>query len=378
MEHQNAKTLLSKYQSGQATDAERAMLEKWILQYNEDQTELHSQRIEELAGQIYKQLPGKKHRQNIRLWSIVTTAAALTLLTLGTWIYFGKTPISQTAPVSDILPGTNKAILSLANGRTINLKSNKTGINISADNITYNDGTKINTQVIPILPSMPLGPVPEPGPTSLNTITVPKGGQYQLRLSDGTKVWLNASSILHFPASFSGLSERKIELLGEAYFEVAKDSKHPFIVKTHRQQIKVLGTHFNLEAYPTQDITTTLLEGSVKVSDATRPVSGAIILKPGEQSRYIAGKLSSQPADLTLVLAWKKGKTVFKNAELKTIMTQLERWYNFETIYKSYPAEARFSGSVSRSKNISQVLDLLASTGEVHFKVEERKVIVMK
>ncbi len=164
---------------------------------------------------------------------------------------------------------------------------------------------------------------------------------------------------------------------GEAYFSVSKDKAHPFIVTTKGQDVTVLGTEFNINAYSAETtIKTTLIEGSVKVNAKAHKLEKT--LRPGQQANYSSSDIIIKAADLDLETAWKRGKTEFEDADLKTVMTMLERWYDIETVYQTNNTESRFTGTVSRSKNISAVLKLLESTGEVHFKIEGRKVIVMK
>ena len=210
-----------------------------------------------------------------------------------------------------------------------------------------------------------------------NTITTPNGGQWQVVLSDGTKVWLNAASSISYPSTFAKRENRIVVLTGEAYFEVAKDASHPFIVISGNQRIEVLGTHFNISSY-TDDpaISTTLLEGSVKVS-----LSGQkhdVYLKPGEQALSSKQGIRIRQVDVTEALAWKEGYFRFDDEPITSIMSKLARWYDIEVHYQDTTNKEAFYGRVSRNKNLSQVLKALETTKTVQFKVEGRRVTVLK
>jgi len=202
------------------------------------------------------------------------------------------------------------------------------------------------------------------------------GGEYQVVLADGTKVWLNALSSIRFPTSFKG-SERKVEITGEAYFEVAKNARMPFRVIGGSQTVEVLGTHFNINAYPDESaVATTLLEGSVKVAMHD---GQAKVLKPGEQALIFKENNSFRvkEVDAEDAVAWKNGYFQFNDDDLKTIMNQLSRWYNVEIVYQQANLDQKFGGTISRSKNLSQVLRILELTGNVRFRVEGRRITVM-
>jgi ferric-dicitrate binding protein FerR (iron transport regulator) len=208
-----------------------------------------------------------------------------------------------------------------------------------------------------------------------------------VKLPDGSRVWLNAASSLKYPVSFSSLKDRRVELHGEAYFEVAKDKLHPFLVETDGQEVTVLGTHFNIKAYrQDKNIVTTLAEGSVRVgyqasawSDHGKIVyKDEVILSPGQQSLLKGETISVSKADMEESLAWKDGNFVFNDANIEKIMQDIARWYNIEVFYEGPSPTGAFSGNISRSKNISQILKALESTKLVHFKIEGRKVYVSK
>lgn len=312
----------------------------------------------------------------------VAVAAAVAVITLGIWLYYtprhpdaGQDP-GRAQYANDIAPGKNTATLTLANGKTIKLSDAKAGVVIGDDKLTYDDGSAIRH------PELVSGS--RTGEASMLTASTPRGGTYQVVLPDGTHVWLNADSKISFPSQFNG-KERRILMEGEAYFEVSKVYSSsrasaatrdlvPFIVETNRQTIEVLGTHFNVSAYADEkDVMTTLLEGKVKVKGD----GNTITLAPGEQAYSgLDGIRGLKTDDPDAVIAWKEGDIVL-DADIQTIMRQLSRWYNVEVIYEGKVSSQEFGGTISRSKNISEVLNVLQSTGRIKFKIEGRRVTVM-
>ncbi|WP_316816153.1 FecR family protein [Pedobacter nyackensis] len=273
----------------------------------------------------------------------------------------------------DIPPGGNKAVLTLADGKTITLNEAADGelVKVEGMVIRKTGQGQLVYEVVGNDASAAAG--------SYNTISTPKGGTYQIILPDGTKVWLNAASKLKFPTSFVSLNERKVELSGEAYFEVTKDASQPFRVLTVKQEVQVLGTHFNISSYAEESaVKTTLFEGSVKVKNLQGVKEGHIILKPGQQSIINEGVIKVTKADVDEVLAWKNGVFVFNDEPLESIMKKVSRWYDVEVIYEGVDKNKLFGGSVSRFDNVSKVLRQLELTGGVHFKIEEGRIIAMK
>lgn len=205
----------------------------------------------------------------------------------------------------------------------------------------------------------------------MNELITPPGGEYQVKLSDGTRVWLNAASSLKYPERFTD-SVRKVVLTGEAYFEVSKDAVHPFIVETANSDIRVLGTHFDVNAYPADNITTvTLAEGSVKLN-------GAVILKPQERGLIGApGEIKVEAADLQAALAWKEGRFFFRMTSMEEVMRQVSHWYNARIVYKDNVTE-HFNASIPRDVPASRLLHLLESTGRVHFNIQDNTITVLR
>jgi len=307
-----------------------------------------------------------RHR-NLYWRKIAAAAIILITLSAGAFYYSSRMDRKSDKLVHDIAPGGNKAILTLANGKRISLTDAKNGQLAAQSGVTV---TKLaDGKIIYAL---------EPGNAAnatLNSIETPRGGQYQLILPDGSKVFLNAASSLIYPASFVALKERRVELKGEAYFEVAKDKSHPFIVKAQNQEIKVLGTHFNINSYADEPMTkTTLVEGSVLVK-----ASGIEqILKPGSQAINGFGGLRIVEANMDEVLAWKNGYFMFDSESIESVMRKISRWYNIDVAFKGNVSKDKFGGTVSRFANVSQVLRKLEYTNKVHFIIEEGRITVTK
>lgn len=317
----------------------------------------------------------KKSIKKINLWKRVA-AAVLILIIGGAGSYFFMKKHSapqqqmQTAQTThDILPGGNKATLTLSNGKTIILNKANNGMLASAGNmnvIKVNNGMltyKVNTSTN-LAPSM----------VQYNTLTVPRGGQFQLTLSDGTKVWLNAASSIRYPVAFTG-KERVVEITGEAYFEVAKDATEPFIVKRGSMVVQVLGTHFNVNAYNDEGIMkVTLLEGLIKVQ-LTNGGRQSTIVHPGEQAQLNkAGAIKlMKDANVNDAVSWKNGFFSFRNDNLEEVLLKLSRWYNVDVVYDSgVNNQQQFSGRIDRNLTLSQVLKGLELT-HAHFKIEANR-----
>ncbi len=300
-------------------------------------------------------------------------AAILILVVAGTLFLMKGNPkqidsqnnIVQATPV-EIEPGKTGAILTLNDNTTVVLDSLGNGL------VTHQNGTKVllrngqllyqadKTQAI----------------VAYNTMTTPKGRQFQLVLSDGTKVWLNAASSIRYPTVFSN-KERKVEITGEAYFEVAHNASAPFKVKVNAEtEIEVLGTHFNINSYENEEsINTTLLEGSVRVKN----ISSAIVLAPGQQARVNGEEKIKvfNDVDVEQVMAWKNGVFNFNDATLQEVMRQLERWYDIEVRYEKAVPRLEFYGKMGKDLSLQTVLRGLEKSN-VHFRLEEgRKLVVL-
>lgn len=381
MSKEEAKSLLDKYLNGNCSEKEKAIVERWYASESSKQQlaamdeEFLPEKDEiwtELLERIEKEQKAKKSKNLILIWG--SSAAAIILLTIGIANYFIKektTPITASIPEAgtfDRNPGSNKAILTLGDGRKIILDEtgNGTIANQSGIKITKaSDGSIIYD--IPEVAQQPHENIP------FNTIETPKGGKYQIILPDQTKVWLNAASTLKFPAVFTG-DERLVELSGEAYFDVSKDTNMPFNVKAKEINVLVTGTQFNIMAYRDETFSaTTLVEGSVNVSNAFHK----ILLSPGEQAlNNDSDKLSKRAVDVEEAIAWKSGLFQFNNADIHTVMNQLSRWYDVSVEYKSRIPDKRFGGYISRDSKLSQVLKMLELSG-LKFEIKENKIIVL-
>ncbi|SDJ91378.1 FecR family protein [Pedobacter sp. ok626] len=327
---------------------------------------------EEMDVLYYKLTSNKGFNKvpKVKLWPKIAIAASVAIaLSTGIWFFVAHQRMinvqSQMVNNNNISPGHNQATLILSNGKHINLSDTKTGVVIDAARLSYNDGTEIK----------------ESKPTSLLTITTPNGGTYEIRLSDGTKVWLNATSTIKFPSTFTKSKYRKVELTGEAYFEVEKDKKMPFIVVTRGQEVEVLGTHFNINSYPDEASTkTTLLEGSVKVSvinAKTLHQASPSILKPGMQFIFTSSGVRIQELkDPEEAISWKSGYFTFNREYLDEVMRKVSRWYNVDIVYKNEQIKLiPFSGTITRFTNVSEVLKMLELTGKVKFTIEGKNII---
>lgn len=329
-------------------------------------------------------LEPKRRLRMLPVWKWASVAAAAcVLLIAGYWVFKPAAqkeaqPVVQTENANpDLLPGKkNKAVLILADNKQIVLDSTGTGMLSMQGNasvrkdangqIIYETGNAQNT----------------PPEVVYNILEIPNGGEYELVLSDGSKVWLNSASRIKFPVNFSG-NTRDVEISGEAYFEIAKDKARPFKVHFNTSTVEVLGTHFNVNAY-NNEVTqaVTLLEGSVKVSN----LQECIKIKPGQQA--VLGnenKLKVKEVDVEEAVAWKNGLFIFVDEDIKSIMRKLARWYDFTPEYQGNISEEEFGGMISKYRNISEVLKMFESTGTIHFKIipgdssgKGKKVIITK
>ncbi|SDJ21871.1 FecR family protein [Pedobacter sp. ok626] len=378
--------LYEKVFSGNCTLEERQQLLNYLddfelqdLPWDADQMGDKQQAHDRLQEQLQLQIavvPTRKISIGLFKWM----AAAVALFGISVAVYLvNQRPTKPLAIVknrpkllkNDALPGGDKAILTLANGSQIVLDSAHTGqlaqqggtiIGKTANGQLVYDATKSTGDS-------------HSTTASLNTITTPRGGQYTVVLPDGTKVWLNAASSLRFPASFTG-KERNVELSGEGYFEVAKNAAKPFKVKVNKVEVEVLGTHFNIMAYKDEPkIETILLEGAVKIKNG----AAEALLKPGQEA--LAGQtdtyLKVQQANVEEAMAWKNGYFLFNAENIRSIMRKISRWYDVDIVYVGNVENKDFDGSVSRFKNVSEVLKMLELTDAIHFKVEEGRIIVM-
>lgn len=273
--------------------------------------------------------------------------------------------VEKPVMAKDILPGGDKATLTLADGSTMVLDDMTNGM------VTEENGIRISKKdgqvVYEILHQE------NPKEAVYNTIRTPVGGQYHIVLPDGSNVWLNSESSLHFPTVFTG-SERKVDLTGEGYFEITKNKSSPFVVEAPQTSVKVLGTHFNLMAYANEGAPeTTLLEGSVQVGNGTN----SKIIVPGQQA--ISGpNILVKNVDIEESIAWKNGYFQFESESLSSIMRQLKRWYGVEVENEQFIPEKHFTAVISRNTTLSQVLSMLEMSGELKFKIEGKRITIQE
>ena len=327
-----------------------------------------------LFQRIVKTPPVPQRRIKVALIRKYAAAAAILLLAgIGGFYWYQQ---KQDAPAlaknnnsrqirQDVKPGTNKAVLTLADGSTITLDS--------AGNQQLQQG---NTAVHQQGGTLQYNAAGQATVISYNTLTTPRGGQFQITLPDGTKVWLNAASSLRFPVAFTG-KQREVTLTGEAYFEVVHNAVMPFKVQVQGMEIVDLGTRFNIMAYPDEAaIKTTLAEGAVGVSDGKRET----LLKPGQQAvlaRQGAGGIKVKTVDVEQAIAWKNGEFYFDHTSIYEIMRQVARWYDVEVNYQD-SLDAYLSGNIRKNVNVSEVFRMLELAGNVRFKIADKKATVMK
>ncbi|WP_316793666.1 FecR family protein [Pedobacter frigoris] len=369
--------LADKVSAGSASKSEISLYNAYLnflgKNTSADESGLSSEEVSVLWDKINMSIDRVPEVKSSRLFYKVAIAASLLLIS-GFGIYFfnsyKQTQVKvQMELASDIQPGSNKAILTLANGRKMVVDQNSRGKITSEKGVTIGllkDGEVVyeatNTE--------------NEAFSAYNKMETNTGGQSRLILPDGTKVWLNSSSSLRYPVLFNS-GERRVELTGEAYFEVAKDKSKVFKVITNMQEVQVLGTKFNVNAYPEEQNTkTTLLEGSVNVGLINK--APACLLKPGQQAIQIGQQFKVSTVDTEEFISWKDGYFLFNNEPISTAMRKLARWYDVEVVYEGDFADINFGGTVFKSNTLKKTLKLLESTNRLKFKVEGRRIRVMK
>jgi transmembrane sensor len=319
--------------------------------YDRQRAEVIYQEIVKSEGYTAAVWPVKKSKR-IKLWVklSLSAVAATIVIAFGTWLYYKPLQLvnPKSALANHIVPGKNAATLSLADGKVFILDTTKNSV-VVADSITVE---------------------------TMLTASTPRGGTYAFTLPDGTKVWLNAASNLTFASTINSADTRTVELTGEAYFEVAHNKTKPFLVKTGAQTVQVLGTHFNVKAYPDETTTkTTLLEGLVRVSSKENQ---AVNLLPNQQA-LLSSTLHVVPIDAQDAVAWKNGFFMFDNETLESAMQPIARWYDVDVVFEDEASKAGvYFGKISRYDNISKVLNMLTKTDLVAFRIEGKTIHVTK
>lgn len=373
MEEQEIKYLLDRYTEGTASNEEVAMLESWYLQFTLPETEVLS---EEERFNTFKRVSenlniSKQGKTQITLWrSIAAAAILLIVVSAGLVLFYNRADDNHEIVRDDAAPGGNNAFLTLSDGKRIDLSKAKNG------EIAEQAGIKVTKLANGQLIYETSASASKSASNVVNTIETPRGGTYMIILPDGTKVWLNAASTLNYPTVFEQKKQRKVQLKGEAYFEVKHNASSPFLVETDQQTVEVLGTHFNINAYRDENnVSTTLLQGSVSVHAGL----SNLLIKPGEQSVLTHQKLSVKPVDVEDVIAWKNGLFQFSDERLESVMRKLSRWYNVEVEYRDeHIKEIPLTGIITHFTNVSKVLRMLELTKQVRFKIEGKKIIVLK
>jgi transmembrane sensor len=378
--------LAKKVSYGSATDSEIARYNNWFesreTQIDWDKSELGEQdeKGRLIFQNITSQITTHEARKIRSIWPrFVAAASILAFLSYCTYLTIYNTPpkiqIAKTG-VTDIAPGRSQATLTLANGKMIVLTKRLNG------KLAQQGNTSINVNSESAIVYLASGASADNShKVEYNTLATKNGEQSPpLILSDGTKVWLNTASSITYPTVFAG-KERRVEITGEAYFEVIHNAKMPFRVIANNEIIEDIGTHFNVNSYADEPfIKTTLLEGKVKVSTGNKQV----FLSPGEQAQVSAvnGQNINVARNLYLndIIAWKSGLFRFHNASIKTVTAELSRWYNVKFEYAGEIPERKFSGEITRNVNASQVLEIL-NYYNVHFEIKQRgneKIILVK
>jgi len=372
--------LVDKVNNNSATDEELVQYNAYLnrlMPGKTDWAELGIDQPEIVKGELWTRIQGaRKPAKTHTLWPRIAAAASIVLAISfgGYFLFHTKQEVSYFK--NDIAPGHNQATLTLANGQKIILTKGMSGklaqqgntvVGVNGQNtITYTAGVADAN-----------------APVAYNTLSTAIGEQspYPLVLADGTKVWLDAESSISFPVAFNG-KDRVVKVSGEAYFEVAHDDAHPFKVTVKDQTVEDIGTHFNISSYDDEKaITTTLIEGAVKVSvpDSGLPAEKTgVLLKPGQQAVLKNNSFNVSTADVEESIAWKNGYFRFNNENIQSVMLKLSRWYNIDVKYEGTVTEEKFYATSFRYRNISEVLTMLQKTQGVHFKVEGRRVTVMQ
>ena len=389
MPKEEVQQLVEKYLHGTASKEEEERLLRWYWRESslESEWELNSSQSEnELKSMIYAKIiehdetdSNQPSKSKINFSRLAAPLLFTLIVIFSAYFYSTRVQKESTDKIiasveqNDILPGGSKAILTLADGRKIELDESKNGILVNQGGIkVHKNSDGIIEYTFSKQESNTIA-VKDKAEPVYNTIETPVGGKYQLNLADGTKVWLNSSSSLRFPIFFSE-DNREVELKGEAYFEVSKDFKRKFSVRSGIQTVEVLGTQFNINAYSDEkSIKTTLFEGEIRVIDLK--TNDSKLLKPGEQSN-VDQSIQIKRIDTQSEIAWKEGYFYFKKADIETVMRQLGRWYGVTARYEANLPEQHFSGAISNNLTLLEVLEILEKSN-IHFSLDGKEVIVM-
>jgi transmembrane sensor len=378
MNNKKAIRLIQKYQQGELSSEEEHHLNEWyLLTVAESKNELTREQIQQTVERLRSKLPLQEPVKKAKLWPRIAVAAAVILIVVSVVFFrsgLQSDPNSGSQYVNDVAPGKVGATLKLANGKVIRLTDAKNG------ELAKEAGIRVTKtadgQLTYDASNLPERTADQDTNPAFNTLSTNRGETYMLILPDKSKVWMNAASTLTYPTTLKVHGVRRVKLEGEAYFEITKDREHPFVVEAKGQEVEVLGTHFNVNAYSDEPSkTTTLLEGMVKVTSDQNQLT----LKPGEQASYNGQSITKSATNVENAIDWKRGEFNLDHLNFKIAMRKIARWYNVEVIYNfSVPEDMEIGGWVSRTEQLSSVLKSMESAGLVHFKIDGRKIYVIK
>jgi len=370
MDKSEISVLFERYKKGECTEEEIQLLHEWLAQGNFERTEISEEEALHNLEPLESLLPLKRKTEQVyRLYQIAAYAASI-LLVLGLAYYYYQSEFlynlqhtSLDEGLTALDPGSNKAVLRLDDGTSVLLDS------VHENSVLHIDGAsvQVNKKGQLVYLSQNTSDV-----AKSNEIITPKGGQYEVILSDGTHVWLNSESRLSFVNNFGNQSERHVELEGEAYFKVSHNAAQPFVVSVNGQHIKVLGTEFNVNAYHENNyVRTSLVEGSVLFNQSR--------LKPGESAFFKDNKVDIRQENMDDIIAWKNGYFIFFEETLEDAMKKICRWYDLDVSFADEGAKSiLFGGSISKYENASKVFKMIEKAGNVNIKVHGRKIIINK
>ncbi|NQX56900.1 DUF4974 domain-containing protein [Pedobacter panaciterrae] len=376
--------LAAKWEAGTISQAEQLELDNWYREHQDEPLkvpEAVAASEDEHQLKIWNAIQDQIQVKRVRLWPRIAAAASIVLaIGAGIFLYTNqlKKDAVQTATYAkDVAPGTAGATLTLAGGKKIRLSEATNGELAKEAGVVVTksaDGQLVYT----VQDDAAVDPATsgENVHKIRNVLSTARGETYMVVLPDKSKVWLNAASSLIYNTNMNISEERVVSLEGEAYFEVAKDKTRPFVVISKGQEIEVLGTHFNVNAYDDEPaVATTLLEGSVQVTAGENKQ----ILKPGFQAINNKGSIKIKEADVETAVDWKEGDFYFENADFRSVMRKISRWYDVEIIYDpSVPETITSNGVIPRNNKLSAVLKSIENSGQVHFKIEGKKIYVTK
>jgi transmembrane sensor len=379
MTTEEAKKLLERYLGGDCTPEESSLLEAWWddlqAEYpwaipDDEGKKVHDRMLSKIKERLGEELPVRR----IPWRRYIGIAAAVLAITIGLWYWRApkRESASYTLPdfaVNDVPPGGNHAVLTIGGGKRIVLDSAANGLLATQGNerVFKHDGELSYTEAAEGKGSNGTAAV------TFNTLATPRGGQYQLLLPDGSKVWLDAESSITYPSAFIG-PVRQVRITGQAYIEVVHNAKQPFQVQVRGETIRDIGTSFNIDAYEDEEADViTLASGEVLVGTPERNVT---LQRPGQQVTYRDGSLGTiGEGDLVSVLAWKNGLFDLRSADIAAVMRQIGRWYDVNVVFEGAVPPGHITGQVPRNTNLATVLEVLQKSG-IHFRLQGKTVVV--